>query len=361
MAGQGTGIGIFDDDTTAKDAAKYFALDRVEGTTAYYICDFRFDGSDAAAWRQNTMWSIATELGLTGTLHASCLEGEKAYQLTLYGTVKTPPVVTVSAVILTPERINLSAAGQTYILSTEIVPANATNKTVSYKSSNKSVATVSSTGVVRAVGEGTATITVTAADGSKTDTCIVTVSLAHVHDAKLKEVPAATATCTKKGNKAYYICEGCGAWFSDAGAKNEIKDKDSVTIPVQEHTPSAWKYDKDKHWKVCTASGCGVTIDGSSGRHKDADKNGKCDTCGYTLNSKVPNETIRDESDSTDPKADMTEDPTGTNPNKPQRQEGEKDVTDFSITTDTLIIIGGIAVGVILLCIILIVISKRKR
>ena len=67
-------------------------------------------------------------------------------------------------------------AGNTDQLTAAVAPANATNTGVSWASDNTAVATVSSTGLVTAVSKGTAQITVTTADGSKTATCTVTVT-----------------------------------------------------------------------------------------------------------------------------------------------------------------------------------------
>ena len=66
--------------------------------------------------------------------------------------------------------------GQTKTPSFTVAPAEATNKTVSFTSSDTSVATVNATtGEVTGVKKGTATITVKTADGNFTDTCTVTV------------------------------------------------------------------------------------------------------------------------------------------------------------------------------------------
>lgn len=61
-------------------------------------------------------------------------------------------------------------------LVTAVVPSNATDKTVSWSSSDRSVASVDSEGNITGLKAGTATITVTARDGKKTDTCLVTVT-----------------------------------------------------------------------------------------------------------------------------------------------------------------------------------------
>ena len=66
--------------------------------------------------------------------------------------------------------------GETATLSPLILPNNAANKAVTWSSSNTSVATVSSSGVVTGVSCGSAIITVTTVDGGKTATCDVTIT-----------------------------------------------------------------------------------------------------------------------------------------------------------------------------------------
>lgn len=64
--------------------------------------------------------------------------------------------------------------GSTAQLTASLKPSNADDKTVSYSSNNTSVATVSSSGTIKAKSAGTATITATAASGVKTS-CLVSV------------------------------------------------------------------------------------------------------------------------------------------------------------------------------------------
>lgn len=67
-------------------------------------------------------------------------------------------------------------AGSTYQLSATIAPNNASNQGVTWSSNKTNVATVSSDGLVTAVGTGNATITVTTKDGGFTATCAITVT-----------------------------------------------------------------------------------------------------------------------------------------------------------------------------------------
>jgi len=69
--------------------------------------------------------------------------------------------------------------GNTEILTATIQPNNATNQNVTWSSSDITVATVAN-GLVTAVSQGIATITVTTQDGSKTATCDVTVTPAPI-------------------------------------------------------------------------------------------------------------------------------------------------------------------------------------
>jgi len=82
--------------------------------------------------------------------------------------------VSVTGVTLNKNSISMTV-GDTETLTATVAPDNATNKNVTWSSSNEAIATVSN-GNVTAVATGTVTITVTTADGGRTDTCTITVT-----------------------------------------------------------------------------------------------------------------------------------------------------------------------------------------
>lgn len=87
-----------------------------------------------------------------------------------------PETVQVTGIELDKTEVTINKGEKTTLTAT-ITPSNATNKNLSWSSSAEGVATVEN-GVVTAIAEGNATITVTTEDGSHTATCDVTVTAA---------------------------------------------------------------------------------------------------------------------------------------------------------------------------------------
>ena len=97
---------------------------------------------------------------------------------TFYGEVKTftTDVVPVESVSLDKTEYTFNTIGNTLTLTATVLPADATDKSVSWSSSSDAVATVDASGKVTAVSKGTATIKAEAKDGSgKYASCSVTV------------------------------------------------------------------------------------------------------------------------------------------------------------------------------------------
>jgi len=106
----------------------------------------------------------------TTTITVKTVDGNKTATSAI--TVAAIPVASVS---VSPTTASLYA-GNTQQLSPTIAPANATNKNITWSSSNTAIATVNSSGLVTAVATGTATITATTQDGNKTASAVITVN-----------------------------------------------------------------------------------------------------------------------------------------------------------------------------------------
>ncbi len=86
-----------------------------------------------------------------------------------------PDTIDVTGVSVLPASAALEV-GETAQLTGSVIPFNATVQAVSWSSSNINIATVNTTGLVTAVGEGTAIITGITLSGGKTDTSTITVT-----------------------------------------------------------------------------------------------------------------------------------------------------------------------------------------
>ncbi|MEE3480757.1 MAG: Ig-like domain-containing protein [Lachnospiraceae bacterium] len=221
----------------------------------------------------------------------------------------TDPVVPVTAVKLTEKTLTVSVNGSSKLNFT-IEPGNATNKAVTWTSSDESVATVSADGTVTGhKAGGTATITAASAENAiYFDTCKVTVgdytyqtwtsdgadthtrvsdqdpnvkeTRDHVWD---KEEVTKEATCTEKGSKKV-TCTTCG--YSK-----------TVEIPALGHVYGEWKdLGNGKHQRTCLNNASHI----ENGDHAfgpetttpatcttDGHKTSTCNVCGATKTESI--------------------------------------------------------------------------
>lgn len=136
----------------------------------------------ADATNKNVTWTSSNDAVATvkNGVVTGVSEGSATITVkTADGEYKATCTVTVSAIHVTRVSLDKSAlsimATKSESLVATVAPDNAANKNVTWTSSNEDVATVAD-GVVTAVAEGSATITVTTADGGFTATCNVTVT-----------------------------------------------------------------------------------------------------------------------------------------------------------------------------------------
>ena len=118
-------------------------------------------------------------------LTATARAGGKTASCTV--TVENPNFVHIDEIKMKTEELNLNK-GENGWVGVTYSPSNASNKVLTWKSSNEEVVTVRE-GNVKAVGEGKAVLTATSEDGGKTTSCIVTVvdpKFVHIDEIKMK-------------------------------------------------------------------------------------------------------------------------------------------------------------------------------
>ena len=177
--------------------------------------------------------------------------------------------VTVEAKIIAVESIAISSTeltlteGDNATLTATIAPTDATDKNVTWASSDETVATVSAEGVVTAVKAGKATITVTSSNG-KTATCEVTV------DAKIIAVESIAISSTE-----LTLTEGDNATLVATIAPTDATDKNVTWASSDE--------------AVATVSAEGVVTAVKAGKATITvtSSNGKTATCEVTVDAKI--------------------------------------------------------------------------
>ena len=229
----------------------------------------------------------------------------------------TRPVESIS---LNHDAKTFTKAGETLQLTATIYPDSATNKTVTWKSSDKTVATVDESGLVTAVGNGTANITATTEDGNYTATCKVTVEIpeltlsldkseltltqteeqqkltATVSDTEEKVTWLSSdpfvATVTRDGTVTA-IANGTATITASAGDKTVSCTVEVALTDTPAHThvwSKSWDANVFYHYRRCqNRETCNFTsLEKQAGFNSHTFVNGKCSVCGRGQdNSKV--------------------------------------------------------------------------
>lgn len=124
----------------------------------------------------STMYDCTSFAGDTKSSTSLTISGASGrfhlYEIKL--TIGEAKPVSVTGFNISEETITVNK-NSTYSLNYSIIPSDATNKNVTWTSSNTSVATVSTSGVVSGISKGEATITGKTNDGNFTDSVTVTV------------------------------------------------------------------------------------------------------------------------------------------------------------------------------------------
>ena len=155
-------------------SAKFGGFSGTAGTVTLKVGDTTVGTGNLNASNDVTVTSSSAQTGKTLTVTVTGIsKGVICYYISYTYTSGSSDPEPVTGVSLNPKELDLTVGSKATLTAT-VAPANASNKNVSWESSNTSVATVDN-GEVTAIAAGTATITVTTEEGNHTATCYVTV------------------------------------------------------------------------------------------------------------------------------------------------------------------------------------------
>lgn len=153
--------------------------------------------------------------------------------LVVAGCGGAPPAPSVTSVTVNPATATLNI-GQNQQLTATVVVQNGAATTITWSSSNNTVASVSSTGLVTANAAGTATITATSTvDGSKKGTATITVSAATINNVTISPTSALLSiggtqqfTATVTGSTGF---NNAVSWSTSNGTVASVSNTGLVT------------------------------------------------------------------------------------------------------------------------------------
>ena len=140
--------------------------------------------------------------------------------------------IPVENVSIEEESFDMGVGDELQMLA-DITPANATNQKLIWTSSNTDVATIDNNGLVKAIGVGQTTITVTSDENGKNDSCVITVKQKRETPSKPILVSRTENSITVQYDEKYVYSLDCINW-QDSGVFENLKDGTVYSIYVLE-------------------------------------------------------------------------------------------------------------------------------
>lgn len=284
--------GYYNDDQVPSIPVLSVALDKSSYTfTDYTTLQLKATVYPSDATNKNITWSSSNTSVATvnsdGLVTAVANGNVNITTTTVDGGKTSTCYVTVNKVSSIPVlSVALDKSSHTFTdyttlqLYATIYPSDATNKNVSWTSSNSSVATVDGSGLVTAKTNGNTTITVTTSDGDKTSTCSITVNKV-VLDNKDITLSSTSFTC-KQGDTLELPATTS---FSEMYPSCELR-KDGVRLSSASYDRTAGKFLVYATSNIAIGTHEGVQVYAQKYIDKQSDPQGYVDIAwsqGFTL------------------------------------------------------------------------------
>ena len=265
--------------TTAEELAACFQFNGIGADGAEFVCEINFPNGVFWNWFDRLYNNLRGKLGLSVDTEVYYYQMYNAYYLIMVDPNYDQDMPAVQSIELDAAEITLTGIGMRYQLKPQIQAESCWTPELSYSSSDEFVATVNDQGIITAVGEGTAVITAQSAQGDVSAACSVTVSAGPEHTHSMRYFGEAEPSCTQDGHGAYYLCTSCGCRFADENGSVMYTQTAEYVIPAS-HNRLLYISKEGYHMRHCK---CGADLPETKEAHTDADGDGKCDVCHFSL------------------------------------------------------------------------------
>ena len=184
------------------------------------------------------------------------------------------PRISVKGVSISETELAMKP-GDTAILTAQITPLDASNRTYEWSTTDRTVARVDGDGIVTAIGIGSALITVRTNDGHYIASCLVTVGCSHVAGEPVREGEIAPDCVTEGEYDEVIYCSLCGEEISrehktTPALGHDFEEEFTVDVEPTETTPGS----KSRHCTRCDAVTDVTVIPPTGGSGEPGDVNG---------------------------------------------------------------------------------------
>ena len=255
---------VFDKKVATSDYLKT-AADCSAAAVYYFSCQCGAKGSEVFSEGTPVAHSFATDWTADATHHwhvASCQHTEEIsgyeehdFEDGKCTVCEAEETVGVTRIVISNSKLSI-AVGRAHLLSANVYPADATDRTIVWTSSDPEVVSVENG---RIVSHKTGTAVITATAGGKSATCVVTVC--PCEDTRTVIENKIDATCGRDGQ--YYeavYCNDCGALVSRTKRVIPMPEGHEPGEPVQENVVESTYFKTGSYTAVTSCGICGEEL-----------------------------------------------------------------------------------------------------
>lgn len=272
----GNGVARWNEHTTAQTAAACFRLDEIGQDGAVFTCEVQYASSGFLNWLGWNYRDIFKHMGLDDAAELYYYDRNDVFHLIAIDPKYQTDTAVITQITLNAQTLTLTGPDTCFQIQPIVQADVGWTPNLIYRSSDETVATVDEFGLITAVSEGTAVVTVSSPDGSAESGCTVTVESAPEHVHTMRLFTAKQPTCIQDGYEAHYLCTGCGIRFADEMGTQPLLKTAEFIFPAAGHQEYTWRTELNYHVHKCA---CGYEEPNTMANHADADADGKCDTC----------------------------------------------------------------------------------